>query len=79
MVHVAKYFFWNIIASILLITLGSDYVTRFWITYIIVIILAVTLLMKVITGIIYLLKYFCCDSISDPRDETYKGRAESTV
>ena len=59
MIQVGKYIFWNIIASMLLLTLGSDYLTRFWITFIIMIILLITLFLKAFLGAIYMIKYRC--------------------
>ena len=58
-IHVSKYIFWNSIISFILMTLANDYTDRFILTYVIMVILASTLFLKVIIGIIYMIKYKC--------------------
>ena len=65
-IHVAKYLFWNIVWGIILLTLGGEYETRFYITFIIVIILASTLFFKVFVAMLYLIKMGCCSTIPTP-------------
>lgn len=57
MVHVAKYVFWNIVVGVILLSLGSSYVPRFFITFIIVILMASTMGIKILVAVIYLIKY----------------------
>jgi len=65
-VHVGKYVLWNIIASAVLLSLGSDYIPRFFVTITMVIIMAITLSVKIIIAIIYMISYKlssckCCE------------------
>ena len=66
MVHVAKYVFWNIVFGVVLLTLGSSYVPRFYITFAIVILMAVSIGIKIFVAVIYLIGYKlyngkCCE------------------
>ena len=72
LLHVGKYMFWNIIVGILLLTLGAEYITRFLVTFFIMIILGVTLFIKVALGIYYLMVYFFTKRVDDPpEDQAY--------
>jgi len=59
LLHVSKYVFWNILVAFMLLTAGGDAIPRFYVTYIIMIILAFTLVLKIFLAIIYLIKYKC--------------------
>ncbi len=64
-VHVSKYVFWNIILSVVLLSLGSSYAPRFFITLIIVCLMGSSLGIKIIIGMLYVIKYkmtntICC-------------------
>ena len=58
-VHVSKYVIWNVILSAVLLTLGGSYVPRFFVTFGIMILIGVTMSVKVIVGLFYLLAYWC--------------------
>lgn len=62
LVHVAKYVIWNIILAAVLLTLGAGYEFRFYITLVLVSTIAVSISMKVIVGICYMLAYKCGNS-----------------
>jgi len=57
MVHVAKYVFWNIVVGVVLLSLGSSYVPRFYITFAIVIMMAATMGIKITVAVGYLVYY----------------------
>jgi chitin synthase len=64
-VHVSKYVFWNIIVSVIILSLGSSYTPRFFITITVVVIMASSLSVKILIGVIYMIKYkmsncLCC-------------------
>lgn len=59
MVHLAKYVIWNIILATVLLTLGAGYEYRFFISLILVAMIAVTLSVKVVIGVAYMLAYKC--------------------
>jgi len=58
-VHVSKYVIWNIILSAVLLTLGNDYLYRFFVTFALVVIIGVSMLVKVVIGSFYLVFYWC--------------------
>jgi chitin synthase len=62
MVHVGKYVIWNVILAAVLLTLGAGYEFRFYITLVLVSMIAVSLSVKVIVGIFYMLAYKCGNS-----------------
>ena len=59
--HVSKYVFWNILTASILLSFGNENESRFYMTYIIMVILVFTLFMKIFLGTIYLIKYKCMD------------------
>lgn len=64
-VHVSKYVIWNIIMSVVILSLGSSYTPRFFITLIVIILMATSLSVKIIVGMLYMIKYklsncMCC-------------------
>ena len=66
MVHVAKYVFWNIVFGVILLSFGSSYVPRFYITFGIVILMAFSIGIKIFVAVIYLIGYKlynvnCCE------------------
>jgi chitin synthase len=62
-IHVFKFVFWNIIVGILLLSFGSNYYSRFFITLGIVAILSLTLIIKIICAVFYFIGYRCCKNI----------------
>ena len=59
LMHVAKYVIWNTIVTSVLLTLGGNYITRFWVTFGLVCIIVFTLFFKVFIGLFYMLYYKC--------------------
>jgi chitin synthase len=59
LIHVAKYVIWNIIASVLLITFAELPSPRFYIAFVIMISIVVTIGIKIFVGSIYLFLYKC--------------------
>ena len=55
--HVAKYTFWNTIASVLLISYANLYYPQFYISFAIMVIIVVTIGLKIAIGTLYLLLY----------------------
>lgn len=58
LIHVSKYFLWNVVASMILFTLGSEYISRFFVTFFIMMILAITMIIKLSIGSYYLIKFY---------------------
>lgn len=58
-VHISKYVIWNVIVATCLLTLGASYIPRFFVTFVIVIIIGVTISVKVIIGVFYMIIYWC--------------------
>jgi hypothetical protein len=56
-VHVGKYVLWNIICGVVLLSLGASYLPRFFITIIMIGLMAFSLALKIIIGIGYMIKY----------------------
>ena len=56
-IHVFKYVFWNIVVAAVLLTLGGNYQTRFWVTFGMVIMIGGSVGLKVVVAIIYMLIY----------------------
>jgi hypothetical protein len=56
-VHVGKYVFWNIVIGVLILSFGSSYTPRFFITIIMVGLMASSLGIKIFVGCIYMIKY----------------------
>ena len=67
-IHVVKYVLWNIIIGTTIISLGSSYTPRFFITIIMIAIMGASLSMKIFIGMVYTIKYklkngsACCKS-----------------
>jgi len=62
-VHVGKYVLWNIVFGITLLSLGASYKPRFFITIIMVAIMGVSMSVKIIVGLFYMIHYKmdnCC-------------------
>jgi hypothetical protein len=71
-VHVAKYVFWNIVMGVVLLSLGSSYTPRFFITIIMIGIMGTSLSLKILIGISYMIKYklkncICCGNEEPPQ------------
>lgn len=60
MIQVGKFLFWNIVTAGLLIHFGSDYLVRFFLTFAMMIIIAGTMLFKVICALVYYVYYKIC-------------------
>jgi hypothetical protein len=58
-IHVMKYLIWNIILAAVLLTLGENYETKFWVTFGMVCLIGLSLGVKVFIGIMYFLVYKC--------------------
>lgn len=58
-IHISKYVIWNVILSTCLLTLGSSFIPRFFVTFVIVILIGVTMSVKVIVGVFYMIIYWC--------------------
>jgi chitin synthase len=56
-VHVSKYVLWNIIVGVVILSFGSSYSPRFFITIIVVAIMGSSLSIKILIGILYMIKY----------------------
>lgn len=56
-VHVSKYVFWNIVASVVLLSLGASYTPKFFITIIVVVVMAASLGIKIFIALVYMLRY----------------------
>lgn len=59
MVHVTKYVIWNVILSSALLTLGAGFITRFYVSLVILGIIALSFFIKAVVGICYLLVFKC--------------------
>ena len=68
LLHVSKYLLWNSIVAFILMTLANDYTPRFILTYIIMVILSGTLLIKVIIGLMFTLNYRCTNENKPKND-----------
>lgn len=64
-IHVSKMVFWNAVVGFLLLFFANSYVTRFWLTFVVMIILGATLTIKVLIGLIFIIKYKCCCNSSN--------------
>lgn len=62
--YVAKLVFWNVVVAALLLHFGNSFKIRFFITFGIMFILAITLAIKVILGVFYYCGY-CCKRVRD--------------
>lgn len=58
-VHVIKYVSWNVILGATLLTLGSSYISRFFVTIVMVVLIGVSMSVKVLLSCIYMLLYWC--------------------
>ena len=79
--HVSKFVIWNVILSVVLLSLGSDYKLRFFVTLVMVILIGLSMSIKVVVGSAYLLKYWCgnlCVNEKIP-DLTIKSRIDSII
>ena len=69
-IHVAKYVIWNILISSVLMTLGSSYASRFFVTIGMVILIGLSMSLKVFVGVYYMIAYrikTCCYGDKEPR------------
>jgi chitin synthase len=62
-IHVAKYVIWNILLASVLLTLGSSYTARFFVTIGMVILIGMSMSVKVFVGVLYMI-YYRCKSLS---------------
>lgn len=56
-IHVSKYVFWNIVFSVVLLSLGASYTPKFFITIIVVAVMAASLGIKILIAFFYILGY----------------------
>lgn len=73
-IHVSKYVFWNIIVAAIILSFGSSYTPRFFITIIIIAIMGTSLSLKILIALLYMIKYklsnsMCCVDERPPRLE----------
>jgi hypothetical protein len=69
---VGKYTFWNIVGSVLLLSFSQLYYPRFYISFVIMILVVVTIGIKILIGFAYLISYKlknCC------KDKATHGQA----
>ena len=66
-VHVAKYVIWNIILAAVLLTLGANYGPRFYVTVVMIVIIGISMMLKIVVGVIYMF-YYKCKSCSGDRN-----------
>lgn len=78
-IHVSKYVFWNIVCGVLLLSFGASYLPRFFITLAIVIIIGVTMLIKVLLGAIYMVKYRCSSNVTPSTNGTVSEKSAVDV
>ena len=77
LIHVGKYTFWNITASVLLISFSTMYYPQFYISFAIMVIIVFTIGIKIFIGLIYLVGYkfktlcSCCQ-------EKYTGEPQTS-
>ena len=60
-IYVAKFVFWNVLMGAIFITLSNGYTTRFFFTYVFLGLIGLFLIIKIIIGVIYLIKESCRD------------------
>lgn len=79
--HVSKFVIWNVILSVILLTLGADYKNRFFVTFIMVILIGLSMSIKVLIGSFYLIKYWCGNLCKEKRtpDLSIKSRIDSEM
>lgn len=72
MIHVGKFILWNVVLSAVLLLVGAGYQPRFFITMIMVSIIAFTLCFKIVIALLYMTAYklssCCCE---DPPQEKH--------
>lgn len=56
-IHVGKLLFWNVVVAGFMIHFGSNYLVRFYLTLALMVIIAGTMLFKVLCGILYYFYY----------------------
>ena len=64
-VHVLKYVVWNVVFGAVLLTLGSGYTPRFFVTIGMVAIISLVMFIKILLACLYMIKYWC---VYHPRD-----------
>jgi hypothetical protein len=72
LIHVGKYLLWNVVASVLLLSFAEDSKPKFYISFVIIISIILTVGLKIFIGLIYLLKYKCqsaCKRTEKPNGE----------
>lgn len=56
-IHVSKFMIWNLVVGVILLMVGADYQPRFFITIIMVSLMALTLSVKIIIALLYMIGY----------------------
>ena len=59
MIDVAKFFFWNILVGTLFIVFDAYLIIKFFVTLSLLMIFILVQIIKIIIGIVYLVKYKC--------------------
>lgn len=54
-----KYVFWNIVGSVLLLSFSQMYYPRFYISFVIMALVVLTIAIKILIGFLYLISYKC--------------------
>jgi chitin synthase len=67
-IQVWKFIFWNMVVGVLIVSFGDSYTPRFFISFILLIILLFTMVVKIIIGLIYLIHYACTKRIEKPSE-----------
>lgn len=57
LIHVGKYLLWNVVASVLLLSFAEDSKPKFYISFVIIISIILTVGLKIFLGLVYLIKY----------------------
>lgn len=80
-VHVSKFVVWNIILGVVLLTLGSSYTPRFFVTIVMVALIGLSLSLKVFVGILYMIAYKLKGCCSDTKEfvPTNRSRIGSVI
>lgn len=74
LIHVAKFVIWNTIASILLLSYAELSVVKFYLTFVLMGLIVLSLLVKIIIGTIYLFKHKLSKCCSESDENRTPGR-----
>ena len=65
-IQVYKWLFWNVVFGVLVLTFGSQYKPRFYISLALIGIIVISLLFKIVVAMGYFIAYRCCKRIDKP-------------